>query len=274
MTGLPAQAVDMVFSTREGYSPTAGSPAGSGNLVGQPASRTAWQGAAQTKIGQDTYGQTLRVVAEPSRPDGQAGQVVRTFSVPTAGSPIYSYTPGEKELGGKFVPGHSRLRFSYSLRFDDNNAGGGYGAAFRANFSAIPFGVRTLKENAKPITNFEVTRGGRFRIAMNGFYPGVGEDGYRHEILCYALDTAGKVFEAPPGKWFRVEGMLDYGKKTLTVSVNGVPQSVDGNPNIPFATKDQDAPAPYFGMVVLANGTPGFRTLSVAGVSLALAPGA
>lgn len=239
--GAPAlHAIDIRFTTAEGYSTTGGTTFANGNLVGQPsgAGVTKWTGS--TSAGTDR----IRVTSEAGE------QFVRTVNSSATSTSFHEFLPGAADLGGTFSPSSSLLTYGFSIRFDDAPITGSSGVLLRPRIGEDAAG--------NPVTAFEVLADGRFNF----------NDG---STILPAKTTSGggTNFIAPTGTYFTVSGVVDYASSTYTVFVNGVAQR-NAAGNVWLAFRSTAGKTPKFSLRELSNGTAWFRRLSVDNVHLAL----
>lgn len=187
---LSAQAVIIDFETASGYTV--------GNLYGQPgiAGSATWGASSQ-----GVNDQLLKVV-DGAGVGGSHGLVYQTHATTT--SSVYQFNPTATDLGEAFSATSSQIAFSFDLKWDEVGSTSIYTGRF--------FVGNTLSTQDGDVFKLTWSATGAVGYTLN------------NNTLRFATNAAGNQFIAQADTFYTISGVLDYGTKTYTLSVNGVQQ--------------------------------------------------
>jgi len=242
-----APAITISFTPEQHYT-TTGGEGGTGNLKGQPAGGTAWSGGVS--------GPEAAIVVTAN--EGAAGTDQAVCTQPGKRSAAYSdyfFVPSDSDLGGKFDPAASVLYYSFQIK---------------PTAVATSYGTTILRmrlcgtDDRKAAINFGLGNNGVF-----SFSAGDGKGGGTSPI---AKTTPGGTTNFIPtvDTYFTVCGAVNYATKTFTISVNGVPQEINGERNIHISS-----PSPGTPRIDLEDYSADdslWASVAIANISLALSP--
>jgi hypothetical protein len=205
LPALPGRAIVIDFDS--GYSATGGK-GGVGSLVGQSSAGTSWSGE-----GTDGIAAAILITAK----DGVSGsdQSARTQAGDDAHQyTSYSFAPTDADLGAVFNAASSVINYSFQLKLN-----GTYSEATGVAFRLLLGGGK--------VVHFDLLDNGALAIE-------VGKGDGTAAIIYARTESPITHFRAPANTYVPVSGAINYATKTLTVTVNGVPQTLNGNANLGF----------------------------------------
>jgi hypothetical protein len=116
------------------------------------------------------------------------------------------------------------------------------------------------------------SKGAHFDLLTNGAFAitaGKG-DGKGVQAVYAKPEGEGDHFHAPANTYFTVSGTINYAAKTFTVSVDNVPQSVNGGPDFGFF--DNAADSAEMDIINVRCFDPNWISVSFDNIHLAVAP--
>ena len=226
-----------------------GGDGGAGNLRGQPAGGTAWSGGATGTAA------AIMVTAN----EGAAGTDQAACTQPgnrRTPESDYVFVPSSQDLGGTFNPTSSVLYYSFQLK----------PTAVASSYGTIILRIRLCgQDDRKSAINFGLGDNGSF-----SFTTGDGAGGGSSIIAKPASGSGSKYFVPAVDTYFTVCGAIDYAGKTFTISVNGVPQEINGNTHFRFSS--DAAGAPRIDLKNYGADDPRWASTAIDNISLSLSP--
>ena len=243
-----ARAINIDFDADQHFS-TRGGEGGGGNLKGQPAGSTAWSGGV---TGSESA--ILITVNEGASGTDQAACTQPGSRLASASD--YVFEPSNSDLGGTFNPASSILYYSFQLK----------PTALAATYGTIVLRMRLCgSDDRHSALNFGLGNNGSF-----SFSAGDGKGGGTSPVARTA-SKGGAVFVPAVDTYFTVCGSVNYANKTFTISVNGVPQEVNGARDIPFASPSPGT-TPRLDLENYSADDPLWSSTSIDNISLSLTP--
>jgi hypothetical protein len=212
-----AGAITITFDADQHYS-TTGGEGGTGNLKGQPSLGSSWSGGVS--------GSAAAIVITEN--EGATGTDQAACTLPgnrTTPESDYVFVPSESDLGGTFNPTSSVLYYSFQLK----------PSAVATSFGTTILRMRLCgRDDKKAAINMGLGNNGVFNFTTS--------DGGGTSVLAKPAPGGAKYFAAAVDTYFTVCGAINYATKTYTISVNGVPQAMNGNTNFHFSSLSAGPP--------------------------------